>query len=137
MDFILSQNNLLILAVALAAGAMLAWPTLMKGRPGSSVSAQQAILLANQKQGIFLDVRSADQFKTASIPQARNVPAAEIEARLNTLPKNKPIIVVCDQGRDSARVAASLRKQGYAEAVSLEGGLRAWTQGGLPLAKKA
>jgi rhodanese-related sulfurtransferase len=52
------------------------------------------------------------------------------------LPKDKPIIVVCDQGRESARIAGSLRKQGYEQAMSLEGGLRGWVQAGMPLSKK-
>jgi rhodanese-related sulfurtransferase len=137
VDFFLSQNNLLILVIALTSGFMLLLPTLMKGRSGGTVSSQQAVQLVNQQQGIFLDVRSADLFKTGSIPQARNVPAADIESRLNSLPKNKPIIVVCDQGRESARVAGILRKQGFEQAVSLGGGLRAWVQDGLPLAKKS
>jgi len=137
VDFILSQNNLYILLIALASGAMLLWPTLNKGRNGKTVSVPEAVQLANQKQGIFLDIRTPEQFKTGSIPQARNLPAADIEAKLSTLPKNKPIIVVCDQGRESARVAAMLRKQGLEEAVNLEGGLRSWTEAGLPTAKKA
>lgn len=137
MDFILSQNNLYILLIALAAGAMLLWPTLNKARGGKTVSVTEAVQLANQKQGLFLDVRSPEQFKTGSIPQARNLPAADIEAKLSTLPKNKPIIVVCDQGRESVRVVTSLRKHGFEEAVTLEGGLRSWREAGLPTSKKA
>lgn len=137
MDFILSQNNLYILIIALTAGAMLLWPVLMKGRGGTTVGVQEAVQLANQKQAVFLDVRSADQFKTGSIPQARNLPAADLEAKLNTLPKNKPVILICNQGRDSAKVASSLRKQGFDDAVSLEGGITNWAKEGLPLSKKA
>lgn len=137
MDFILSQNNLYIVLIALAAGAMLLWPTLNKGRGGKTVSVPEAVQLANQKQGLFLDVRSPEQFKTGSIPQARNLPAADLEAKLSTLPKNKPIIVVCDQGRESARVVESLRKHGFEEAVNIDGGLRSWREAGLPTSKKA
>lgn len=136
MDFLLSQNNLYIVVIALVSGGMLLWPSLTKGRSGSGVSVQEAIQLANQRQAVFIDVRTPEQFKTGSIAQARNIPAAEIAAKIASLPKNKPIILVCDQGRESARVAATLRKQGL-EAVSLEGGLRGWTQGGLPLGNKA
>ncbi|NGM86664.1 rhodanese-like domain-containing protein [Parapusillimonas sp. SGNA-6] len=114
---------------------MLLLPNILKGG-GKSVGVQEAVQLANQKQGVFVDVRSHDSFKSGSIPQARNVPEADMPAKLGTLPKNKPIILVCDQGRDSARIAGKLRKQGYAEAVCLEGGLRAWIQGGMPLSRK-
>ncbi|RTZ43137.1 rhodanese-like domain-containing protein [Candidimonas sp. SYP-B2681] len=136
MDFFLDQNNLIVIFVAIASGVMLLLPTILKGG-GKTVSVQEAVQLVNQKQGLFLDVRSHESFKTASIPQARNVPVADLTSKLASLPKSKPIIVVCDSGRDSARVAGSLRKQGYNEAVSLAGGLQAWLKDGMPVSKKA
>ncbi len=114
MDFFLNQNNLIVIFVAIASGVMLLLPNILKGG-GKTVSVQEAVQLVNQKQGIFLDVRSPESFKSGSIPQARSLPAADLAAKLGSLPKNKPIIVVCEQGRDSARVAGSLRKQGYDE----------------------
>ncbi|MGB6104861.1 MAG: rhodanese-like domain-containing protein [Pusillimonas sp.] len=135
MDFFLDQNNLIFLFVAIASGVMLLLPNLLKGG-GKTVSAQQAVQLANQQQGLFLDIRSHESFKTGSIPQARSLPAADLQAKLGSLPKDKPIIVVCDQGRDSVRVAGNLRKQGYDQAVSLDGGLKGWVQSGMPLSRK-
>lgn len=137
MDFLLSQNNLYIVLIALISGAMLLWPTLGKGRSGNPVAVPEAVQLANQRHGIFVDVRSADHFKAGTIPQARNLPAADIESKANTLPKDKPLIVFCDQGRESSRAVGALRKQGFTEAVSLQGGLRSWTEAGMPLSKKA
>ena len=137
MDFIFSQNNLYIIIIALVSGAMLLWPTIVKGRGGAAVDLQQAIQMANQQQAVFIDIRPAEQFKTGSIPQARNVPQADLQAKSGTLPKNKPIIVVCDQGRASVQAASALRKQGFEQTFSLQGGLRGWLQGGLPLSKKS
>ena len=136
MDFILSQNNIYIVLIAVISGALLLWPTIRARRGGAAVSATKAVQMANRQQGVFVDVRSSEHYKAGTIAQARNVPMAELEAKLDSLPKNKPLIVFCDQGRESIRAAAMLRKNGL-EAVSLEGGLRAWTQAGLPLAKKA
>ena len=137
MDFLLSQNNLYILLIAVASGLMLLWPTLKKGRNSDTVGVSEAVQLANQKQAVFVDLRTAEQYKAGSIPQARNLPADMLEGKLNTLPKNKPLILVCEQGRDSAKATATLRKQGFTETVTLEGGLRAWMQAGMPVAKKA
>lgn len=136
MDFLLGQNNLYIVLIAIVSGALLLWPAISRRRGSHPVSASEAVQLANRRQGVFIDVRSPDQFKAGTIAQARNVPAAELEAKLDTLPKNKPLIVFCDHGREAIRAAAALRKHGL-EAVSLEGGLRNWTQAGLPLSKKA
>lgn len=41
--------------------------------------------------------------------------------------------MVCDNGRDSARAAAKLRAQGYADVVPLDGGMRAWLAASLPV----
>jgi len=136
VDFILSQNNLIIVLIAVVSGALLLWPTISKRRGSHPVTAAEAVQLANRSQGVFIDVRSAEQFKSGTIAQARNVPLAELEAKFDTLPKNKPVIVFCDQGRESIRAAALLRKHGL-EAVSLEGGLRNWAQSDLPVSKKA
>ena len=136
MDFILSQNNLYIVLIAVVSGVLLLWPSIGKRRGSNPVSASEAVQLANRSQGVFIDLRSPEQFKAGTIAQARNVPASELEAKLESLPKNKPLIVFCDQGRESIRAAATLRKHGF-EAVSLEGGLRNWSQAGLPLSKKA
>ncbi|WP_226953905.1 rhodanese-like domain-containing protein [Mesopusillimonas faecipullorum] len=135
MDFILSQNNLYIVLIALVSGAMLLWPTLRRGK-GGPVSVSDAVQTVNRNQGVFVDVRPPDQFKTGTIAQARNVPVADLGAKAGSLPKNKPLIVFCEQGRESIKAAALLRKQGL-DAVSLEGGLKAWTQAGMPLSKKA
>lgn len=136
MDFILSQNNLYIVLIAVVSGALLLWPAIGRRRGTNPVTPTEAVQLANRSQGVFIDVRGAEQYKSGTIAQARNVPIAELEAKLDSLPKNKPLIVFCDQGREAIRAAATLRKHGL-EAVSLEGGLRAWTQAGLPLSKKA
>ena len=90
------------------------------------MSTSEAIQMVNQRQAVWVDVRPAEQFQAGHIAQARSVPAADLEQKAGNLPKNKPLIVVCDNGRDSARAAAKLRAQGYADVVPLDGGMRAW-----------
>lgn len=135
MDFILSQNNLLILAIALLAGIMLLIPSFFKGRAGRAVSSSEAVQMVNQKEALLIDLRSADQFKAAAIPQSRNIPAADLDAKASTLPKDKPIILVCETGRSASRSVAVLRKHGITDAYTLEGGIQAWMQASLPVKK--
>ena len=85
MDFILSQNNLLILAIAVLAGIMLLIPSFFKGRAGRAVSSSEAVQMVNQKDAILIDLRSADQFKAGAIAQSRNIPAADLDAKAGTL----------------------------------------------------
>lgn len=137
MDFFLEQNNLLILAVAATSGFMLLLPMIMKAGGNKAVDVQEAVRLVNHSQGIFLDTRSPEQFKAGTVPQARNIPAADLATKMASLPKDKPIIVVCDQGSSASRTASTLQKAGYTQAVVLEGGLRGWLKEGMPLSKKS
>ncbi len=136
MDFFLDQNNLLILTVAALSGTMLMIGGMRKGKGASEISVQEAVKLVNQQNGIFLDIRTSDSFQKGNIPQSRNIPRADLQAKSGSLPKNKPIIVVCDSGQQAAVAVRSLRKEGFDQAVALQGGLRSWNQEGLPLTKK-
>lgn len=135
MDFILSQNNLLILAIAVLAGIMLLIPSFFKGRAGRAVSSAEAVQMVNQKDAILIDLRSADQFKAGAIAQSRNIPAADLDAKASSLPKDKPVILVCDTGRSAPRSVAVLRKHGINEAYTLQGGIQGWLQSSLPVKK--
>lgn len=136
LQFLLDKNNVFIVAVAIVSGVMLAIPALRKGRTGAAVSTTEAIQMVNQRQAVWVDVRPAEQFQAGHIAQARSVPAANLEQKAASLPKNKPLVVVCDNGRDSARAAAKLRAQGFADVVPLEGGMRAWLAASLPVTQK-
>lgn len=136
MDFFLEFDNLILVVIAIASAAMLAMHTARKGSGGNTVSVQQAIQLANREHGIFVDIRSADQFRAGSIAQARNIPRDELDDKATSLPKDKPVILICDSGQQTQAAVTKLRKQGVDGAVSMQGGLRSWVQEGLPLVKK-
>ncbi|MFT0532714.1 rhodanese-like domain-containing protein [Castellaniella hirudinis] len=135
MDFLLSENNLWILLIALASGAMLMWPNLGRGRSVPRLAVADAVQQVNREQGLFIDIRPADQFKTGHIPQARNITLDTLESHLGTLPQDKPIVLVDARGRDSARALTQLRKHGFKQVSCLDGGLAAWAEGGMPLKK--
>ena len=50
-----------------------------------------------------------------------------------TLPKDKPLLLVCAVGGRSYAVAQVLQHQGYGELYNLNGGIAAWKEAGLPL----
>lgn len=130
-------DNVFLIGVAIVSGAMLLWPLARRGAAGPSVSPLEATQLINRQDALVLDVRSAEEFQKGHILSARNVPAAQLEARLADLEKfrQKPVIVACESGSRSGSAAALLRKHSFARAVSLAGGIGAWQQAGLPMEK--
>jgi rhodanese-related sulfurtransferase len=139
VDFLFYQNTIYFLAFALVAGIMLAIPNLRKGGFGSqgisSISTKEAVQMANKSAAIFIDIRSAEEYKNGSITQARNIPIDELEEKTASLSKSKPIILVCNMGRLAQKAATSLKKLNFEEVHVLSGGISAWTQDGLPLKK--
>jgi rhodanese-related sulfurtransferase len=128
-------DNIWLILLALISGGALLWPALQ--RRGAKVSPLQATQLINQGKALILDVREPAEFATGHLREARNIPLKELPNRMGELDKfkSRPVIAVCQNGVASAKAAAQLGKAGFAEAVSLDGGLSAWQTQGLPLVK--
>jgi rhodanese-related sulfurtransferase len=77
----------------------------------------------------LLDVREADEWVAGHAPTARHLPMSELPSRMDELPDDEPLYVVCRSGGRSARVVAYLAGQGY-PAVNVDGGMRAWAASG-------
>ena len=76
---------------------------------------------------MLLDVREDDEIATASLDFARHIPMASVPERLGSLPKDRPIIVMCHGGTRSGRVAKYLRENGFPDVANLTGGIDAWS----------
>ena len=128
-------DNIWLLAMALISGGMLLIPALQ--RSGAKVSVLQATQLMNQGKCTVLDVRDAAEFEAGHIKTAKNIPLAELSKRIAELEKqkNQSVIAVCASGRRSATASAMLARAAFAQVVSLEGGMTAWQEQGLPTVK--
>jgi rhodanese-related sulfurtransferase len=76
---------------------------------------------------LLLDVREPDELATASVAGATAIPMGQIPARLDELPRDVPIAVLCHSGGRSARVTQYLNQNGYPGAVNVAGGIEAWS----------
>lgn len=135
MKFLL--DNWMLISVALSSGGLLLWPVIAGGTRAGSVSPAGAVQLINREKAVVLDVGEPHEFAQGHVAGAKNLPFGQLEEKLATLVKNKnqPIVMVCPVGARAARAAALARKQGYAQAQALAGGLRAWREASLPVEK--
>lgn len=80
---------------------------------------------------IVLDVREPWEVQTASVRpngfELRHMPMASIPARLDELPRDRPIACLCHHGGRSAQVAYFLHRQGFDDVVNIAGGIHAWS----------
>lgn len=84
--------------------------------------------------GVFLlDVREPEEFAAGHLPGATSIPQCDLALRLDEIPRNRPVLVVCQAGRRSQTAARWLAEQGWPLVASLRGGTGAWQEAGRPL----
>jgi glyoxylase-like metal-dependent hydrolase (beta-lactamase superfamily II)/rhodanese-related sulfurtransferase len=107
--------------------------------PFMSLAELGAVLQSGKNDLIVLDVRERDAFEEGHIPGARLLPRGQLELRVNQdlTDPTKRILVYCEFGRVSTLATATLRQMGFRGAVALDGGMKAWREGGFPVTAKA
>lgn len=105
-------------------------PTASNNMP-PEISVQEAV--AKQEAGAFiLDVREPSEWNEAHIAGATLIPLGELGSRVNELPKDKEIVVVCRSGNRSAQARDLLVNEGFTQVTSMAGGLNQWKAAGYP-----
>ncbi len=93
-----------------------------------------AVMLLNR--GAFVvDCRNRQEYEQGHIVGARHIPLNELDGRSKDLKRKrqKPILAVGANPRETARAVATLRKAGFETVFALKGGLAAWRKEHLPL----
>ena len=86
---------------------------------------------------LLVDVREEGEWAAGhaagSVHMGKGIIERDIEAKVPD--KNTKLVLYCGGGFRSALAADNLRKMGYSDAISLDGGWRAYTGAGLPVEK--
>ncbi len=103
--------------------------------PFMSLTELQARLAADNESLVVLDVRERDAYEAGHIPGARLLPRGQLEMRVDTeLPDpTRRILAYCELGLISTLAAATLHEMGFQRALALDGGMKAWREGGFPI----
>ena len=62
---------------------------------------------------LILDVRTAAEFKSGHIKNAKNIAVQDLPSQLSKINKNKVIITCCASGMRSTSATAMLKKAGF------------------------
>jgi len=128
-------DHIFTVALVLISGGALLWPALQPR--GKRASALQVTQLINRGKSTIVDVRTPQEFALGHLRDAKNIPLADLRARIGELEKSKAraLVVVCQSGTRADKAVRQLAAAGFNDVVSLEGGLTAWQAAGLPVAK--
>ncbi|MBA3058779.1 MAG: rhodanese-like domain-containing protein [Gammaproteobacteria bacterium] len=92
----------------------------------------------SQLGALFVDVREPQDVEALAFdaPEVINLPFSQLEERWQELPKDRELVMVCQNGAKSAQATAFLQKQGLKNANPMRGGLLLWMQKGYPVIGK-
>ncbi len=137
LNTFLSNHPQLSIAIAALLVLLAIVELLRTKKKRHGVQPQQAIFMMNHENGLVLDLRPTEAFRNGHIIEALSLTAADMKNNPKKIEKfkNRPLIIVCQAGVESEKIAAQLRKHGY-NAFSLMGGMRAWNDAQMPMIKE-
>lgn len=110
-----------ILLIAVIA-AFLIWR--MKPAKGvNTLTSAQLKTVLNDKDKVFVDVRTPAEYKARNVKQFKNIP---LGSDFSKLPKDKEIVVICQSGMRSKQACNQLKKLGYEQVTNVRGGMSAY-----------
>ncbi|NIN51646.1 MAG: MBL fold metallo-hydrolase, partial [Nitrososphaeria archaeon] len=77
-----------------------------------------------------LDVRSDQEWGEGHIEEALHIYVGHLEERLNEVPVDQPVAVICSVGNRASLAASILRRARHREVYTLLGGMTAWQKAG-------
>lgn len=81
----------------------------------------------------LLDVRTQEEWNQGHIDGAVLIPLDTLASRVNEIPADQDVLIICRSGNRSGQARDLLRAQGLARTTSIAGGINAWISSGLPV----
>jgi len=94
-------------------------------------------MVADGSKPVLIDVREDSEWTAGHAKDAVHLGKGVIERDIETKVPDKgaKLVLYCGGGFRSALAADALRQMGYTDAISLDGGWRAYQESGLPIEK--
>jgi rhodanese-related sulfurtransferase len=102
-----------------------------------SLTPAELTRLINQENALVVDVSPINDFEKGHIVGSRHVAMSQFDPENKSLAKVRehPVAVVCRNGTQSGQAAKRLVKAGFTRVCVLDGGIAAWQQAEMPLAR--
>lgn len=86
-----------------------------------------------QNGAFVLDVRTIEEWNDFHAPNTTLIPLDQLASRVNEVPRDREIVVVCRSGNRSQQGRDILLNAGFANVTSMTGGLNEWRALGYPV----
>lgn len=131
--------------VALLVLGVFVWPQLTGGNVAAPAAAAASVDITNlplevsiddayalREEGAFiLDVRTVQEWEVdGHIPDATLIVLDDLPARIDEVPRDEPVVIICRSGNRSAVARDILRDAGFTNVTSVAGGMNQWKVAG-------
>src|SRR5687767_7153787 len=90
--------------------------------------AEVAERLARGEQLVLIDVREPYEWDAGHIASAQHIPMGQIPKRIEEIPRDAEVVMICRSGSRSAHMQQHLLQQGYTRVKNLVGGMQRWSR---------
>jgi glyoxylase-like metal-dependent hydrolase (beta-lactamase superfamily II)/rhodanese-related sulfurtransferase len=92
-----------------------------------------AEVLSSKEPPLVIDLRTPKEHEEGRIPGSLSVPLNHLVDRLDSLPKDRPLLVYCAGGYRSSIGASLLQRHGFDRVSEIAGGIEGWQAAKLPI----
>lgn len=92
----------------------------------TEISVQDLAARLGTHDHALLDVREPWEFQLCNLPGSVLIPLDQLPSRIDELPAQRPLIVICHHGVRSRMAQQFLSQIGVNDVVNLTGGIAAW-----------
>jgi rhodanese-related sulfurtransferase len=86
-----------------------------------------------ERGGYLLDVRTQEEWDEYHIPDTKLIPLDELKNRVDEVPRDQDVVVVCRSGNRSQEGRDILLQAGFTEVTHMNGGVNDWRTSGYPI----
>jgi rhodanese-related sulfurtransferase len=134
------QTQIAIAAVVIVILAGVAWAVfgtttpvteVAQGSLPSNTSVDEAYKMY-QAGDFLLDIRTQEEWDEYRIPGTTHIPLDELAERVDEVPQDQNVVVVCRTGNRSQQGRDILLNAGFTQVTSMDDGVSAWREAGYP-----
>lgn len=124
------RNIILVVGIVVVIGVILL--VVFLSGDGTQISVGEAA--TKRAEGAFvLDVRTQEEWEEYHIPDATLIPLEELAARVDEVPRDREVVVVCRSGNRSKEGRGILERAGFTNVSNMKDGMIEWQAQGYPV----
>jgi rhodanese-related sulfurtransferase len=85
------------------------------------------------RPALLVDIRERDEFMAVRIEGCLFLPMSQLGVRLDEIPRDRPVMLICASGSRSTSATGYLLANGWTDVGSVAGGVDGWQRLGLPV----